>query len=98
MAQKYDLITVPTVKATPAKFQPWYVCFFRINMLHKHTRYKERLELKFSKSLGHRTLLRGRDWVFIRSDVDDWRDGSPSSEQLLIRVNKVCVSVTYIYQ
>lgn len=70
MAQKYDLITVPTVKATPAKFQPWY---------------KERLELKFSKSLGHRTLLRGRDWVFIRSDVDDWRDGSPSSEQLLIR-------------
>lgn len=70
MAQKYDLITVPTVKATPAKFQPWY---------------KERLELKFSKSLGLRTSLRGRDWIFIRGDVDDWRDGTPSSERLIIR-------------
>lgn len=25
MAQKYDLITVPTVRAAPVKFQPWYV-------------------------------------------------------------------------
>lgn len=88
MAQKYDLITVPTVKATPAKFQPWYVKFSCV-YLHKHTRYKERLELKFSKSLGLRTSLRGRDWIFIRGDVDDWRDGTPSSERLIIRVMNI---------
>jgi len=52
-------------------------------------RYKERLDLKFSKSCGLRSSLRGDGWIFIRDDVDDWRNGTPaavSSEELVVRV------------
>lgn len=66
MAQnKYDLLLVPTTANKTVRPQPWY---------------KERLNTKYMKlrkpndpSLN----LIGKNWVFVKSGIDDFRDGRP---------------------
>ncbi|XP_039264969.2 protein FAM47E-like [Styela clava] len=66
MAQnKYDLLLVPGRGDKKIRPQPWY---------------KERLRTKYIKSKkpndpSHNLV--GRNWVFIKSNVDDFRDGKP---------------------
>lgn len=67
MAQnKYDLLLVPTAKDKKIRQQPWY---------------KERLQTKYIKSKKpndpSHTLI-GKNWVFIKSGIDDFRAGKPS--------------------
>lgn len=66
MAQnKYDLLLVPSRGDKKIRPQPWY---------------KERLRTKYikAKKPNDPSLnLVGRNWIFIKSGVDDFRDGKP---------------------
>ncbi|XP_067664046.1 protein FAM47E-like [Haliotis asinina] len=62
---KYDLALVDTQKDKKIQHQTWY---------------KERLRTKFIKSLNPNDTsksLVGRNWVFLKDGLDDFRDGLP---------------------
>ncbi|CAK8684565.1 unnamed protein product [Clavelina lepadiformis] len=62
---KYDLLLVPNNSDKVIRQQPWY---------------KERLKTKYikqkDKGASSETLV-GRNWILIRSGIDDFRDGKP---------------------
>ncbi|XP_056001624.1 protein FAM47E-like [Ostrea edulis] len=63
--RKYDLALVNTAPGTRIREKPWY---------------KERLQTKYIKSLKpedtSKSLL-GKDWIFVKDGLDDFRDGLP---------------------
>ncbi|XP_062600135.1 protein FAM47A-like [Saccostrea cucullata] len=62
---KYDLALVNTASGTKIREKPWY---------------KERLHTKYIKSLKPEDTskaLLGKDWLFLKDGLDDFRDGLP---------------------
>ena len=58
-------------------------------MFTTHTRYKERLELKYMRTNPKAAALNGKKWMFVRSDIDDLRSGVPvpmTDKDMVIKV------------
>ncbi|KAJ8300577.1 hypothetical protein KUTeg_022096 [Tegillarca granosa] len=63
--KKYDLALINTKTDKKIRLQPWY---------------KERLQTKHIKSLDKKDTSRslvGKNWIFMRDGLDDFRDGLP---------------------
>ena len=80
---KYVMLPRIEEKPKEVKQQPWY---------------RERLREKYLKgggpkgkgatTLGKERILNGKEWVFIKEGLDDFRDGlPPDHEDLIIKVN-----------
>ncbi|XP_041358310.1 protein FAM47E-like isoform X2 [Gigantopelta aegis] len=76
--QKYNLALISTVTDKKIRSQPWY---------------KERLKTKYIKSLkpsDTSKCLVGKNWIFVKDGLDDFRDGLPPTVEgnVFLKVEK----------